>query len=182
MLDALSGASRIAVAERAIVTPAAWDVARERGVKIVRSGGCFGEHRFASHLKCAAKRDDTASATSLLIVVRNTDAIDRLWDDVRGPWRRELLGCPDDASAQAISALCRGDASCIVIFAAQAHRAACLANRNERVKAVVVGDAGDVRSVRSQLRANVWCVDPADRSWFELRNLIRAISAQGEPR
>jgi hypothetical protein len=55
------------------------------------------------------------------------------------------------------------------------HRAACLANRNAAVKAVAVRDASDVRQVRKQLRANVWCVDPENKRWFELRNLMRAI-------
>ena len=102
--------------------------------------------------------------------------MERLWSDLQGAWRRELLGCPDDAAKLAISAIARGETNTAVILAAQTHRAACLANRNEAVKAVAIRDAADVPVVRKQLRANVWCGDPSGRSWFELRNLMRAIS------
>ena len=111
-----------------------------------------------------------------MIIVQNTDAIDRLWNDLSSTWRRELLGCPDDAAKLATSAVCRGETSTIVIFAEQAHRAACLANRNDRVKAVAIHDAGEVRTIKNQLRANVWCLNPTDRTWFQLKNLLRAIT------
>src|SRR5690606_12225821 len=111
-----------------------------------------------------------------LIVVHSTDAVERVWEDIRNSWRRELLGCPDDAATQAISAICRGETSTVAILATQTHRAACLANRNEQVKAVAIRDAGDVRTIRKQLRTNVWCLDPTGRSWFELRTLLRAIT------
>ena len=39
-----------------------------------------------------------------------------------------------------------------------------------------VNDAGEVRTIKQQLRANVWCIDPTGRTWFELRNLLRSIS------
>ncbi len=183
LLDALNdGASRIVVAERAIVTPAAGDVARERGVEIVRSGDRFPERRFAAHLKCTSKQDAVAAMPLRLIVVRSTDAVDRLCENLHPKWERELLGCPDDAAAFAISAVCRGDAAAVVILAEQAHRVACLSNRNESINAVAVSEIGGIRNIKQQLRANVWCVDPTGRSWFELRNLLRAIGAQGEPR
>ena len=37
LLTQVNGQSRIVVSERAIVTPAAWDAAKERGIEIVRS-------------------------------------------------------------------------------------------------------------------------------------------------
>jgi hypothetical protein len=63
-----------------------------------------------------------------------------------------------------------------VILAEQTHRAACLANRHERVKAVAVRDAGEMRAIRKQLRANTWCIDPSGRSWFELRSRLKSIT------
>lgn len=174
LLESLSGQTQITVSQKAIVTPAAWDVARERGLEIVRR-----RSQLSAHLKCAAKPDVAmTTASSLLIVVRHTDSIDRLWEDVGNDWRRELLGCPDDAADLAVGAICRGDAKRTVILAEQTHRTACLANRNERIKAVAIGDAGDIRSIRKQLTANVWCIDPTGRSWFQLRNTFRAITEQ----
>jgi hypothetical protein len=75
----------------------------------------------------------------------------------------------------AISAICRGETLTVVILAEQVHRAACLSNRNDNVKGAAVTGPGDIKAVRKQLRANVWCVDPGQRSYFELKNIFREI-------
>lgn len=181
LLGSMNGASQVTVGDRAIVTPAAWDAARERGVEIVRSSprpmphgpGGKGDREPSNDVSHGVK---PVGLGALMIVVRNTDVVERVSEEVRSCWRREILGCPDDAASLAISTICRGDADTVVIIAEQTHRAACLANRNERVKAVAVADASDARRVRSQIRANVWCIDPTNRSWFELRNLFSVIS------
>lgn len=165
--------TRVIVPLRAIVTPAAWDAASERGLEIIRDNAGL-----AAPFTDAADNELRTAAARLLIVVRHTDAVGRLAEDLRGRWRREPVDCPDDAAALAISGICRGDASMAMIFAEQAHRAACLANRNERVKAAAIRDAVDVPIVRRQLRANVWCLDPTGRGWFELRRLLQAIEAE----
>ena len=167
---------RIAVRDRAIVTPAAWDAARERGIEIVRTSAMAAGPGIAKTLTAARQGHPARLGRPQLFVVHSTDASERLWEEIRDCWRRELLSCPDDAAAQAISAICRGETATVVILATQTHRAACLANRNEKVKAVVIRDAGDVRTIRKQLRANVWCLDPTERSWFELRTLLRTIN------
>lgn len=174
LLGHVSGTSQVVVSERGIITPAAWDAARERGVEIVRASVAST----SSEARSSERHTSEATTSSLpqLIVVKHTDAVDRLWEDLRGHWRRELLGCPDEAAALATSAICRGETSTVAILATQPHRAACLANRNETIKAVAIQDVGDVRSIRKQLRANVWCLDPSGRSWFELRNLLRSIT------
>lgn len=176
LLAHVAGQSRIAVRDRAIVTPAAWDTARERGIEIVRASATAAEQGNAKPV--TAKKQGHPAGVDLpqLLVVHSTDAVERVWEDIRDRWRRELLGCPDDAAALAISAICRGETSTVVMLATQTHRAACLANRNEQVKAVAIRDAGDVRTIRKQLRANVWCLDPAGKSWFELRTLLRTIT------
>jgi hypothetical protein len=173
LLSTVNGASRVTVPDRAIITPSAWDIAKQRRIEIVRT-----PVHSAAQLGTAAKRNVGESKAPLLVIVRHTDAVARLWDDLKPAWRREVLGCPDDAAALATSAICRGESAVIVILAEQAHRAACFANRNERVKAVVVRDAGEVREIQTQLRANVWCIDPSKQSWFELRNLMRAVVAR----
>ena len=174
LLGAVNGQSRIVVSEKAIVTPAAWDTAKERGVEIVRSAGLGDDD---SSFKTSSKGPASEGAASpLLIIVRNTEAVERIWDEMKTSWRRELLGCPDDAATLATSAVCRGDAEVIVILAEQTHRVACLANRNERIKAVAVNDSRDLRTIKQQLRANVWCLDPTERSWFELRRLLQVIT------
>lgn len=176
LLAHANGDARVAVRDKAIVTPAAWDAARERGVEIVRVSASAAARRDAKRVPDNGQRGAATNGLPQLIVVHSTDVVERVWEEIRGGWQRELLSCPDDAAAQAISAICRGETSTVAILATQTHRAACLANRNEKVKAVAIRDAGDVRTIRKQLRANVWCLDPAGRSWFELRTLLRAIT------
>jgi hypothetical protein len=185
LLSAVTGGSRIVVSDQAIITPAAWDAAREHAIEIARQSPRATPRGYTSAGdESSNQREQTVGPDGarqvglgpLLIVVKSTDAVARLRDDLRGRWRRELLGWVDDAAALAVSAICRGETATVVVFAEQTHRAACLVNRNERVKGVAIADARDVRAVRMQLRANVWCVDPAGRSWFELRNVLRTIS------
>jgi hypothetical protein len=176
LLAHVNGEARIAVRDRAVVTPAAWDAARERGIEIVRASTTVAERGSAKAVPAKTQGKSAGVGLPQLFVVHSTDGVERLWEDIRINWQRELLGCPDDAAAQATSAICRGETSTVAILATQTHRAACLANRNEQVKAVAIRDAGDVRTIRKQLRANVWCFDPTERSWFELRTLLRAIT------
>ena len=89
-----------------------------------------------------------------------------------------MVACPDDAAKLAIAELSRGGASQAVILAEQTFRAACLANRNDKVKAAAIESAVDIKSARQQIRVNTWCLDPGDKSWFELRNVFRAIEAK----
>ena len=169
----VSDGADVDVGSRSIVTPAAWDYARDHGV-VIRRGAEKPQAR-AGDQRTPVDTGVSAHREALFVVVRSTPAVDRLYEDVKSVWRRELLGCPDDAASLAIAAVSRGETESVLILAEQTHRAACLANRNDAVKAVAVQDAADVRSVRTQLRANVWCVDPEKKSWFELRNLVRAI-------
>jgi hypothetical protein len=164
LAERVNGASVVAVGPKSLVTPAAQDFLRDRGLTLRRS-----ESKPASH------SESKSTLAPLLIVVRNTPAVDRLWQDLQSTWKRELLGCPDDAAKLAISAVTRGEASPVVILAEQTHRAACLANRNDKVKAVAILCAGDVRIARNQLRVNTWSLNPTNLSWFELKNVIRAM-------
>jgi hypothetical protein len=170
--ELIGDAGTVAIPKKSIITPAAWDVIKELGLEVRRPARAGEAAKPATTLTAAA----TSTATGkLLIIVRNTDAVDRLWLDLQSSWRRELLGCPDDAAKLAISEVTRGETASVVILAEQSHRAACLANRHEKVKAVAIRDAAEVKAIGRQLKANVWCIDPTGRSWFELRNLFRAI-------
>lgn len=175
LAERVNGQKLVTVGPKALVTPAAWDLIRDRGLTLQR-GDTKPKATDTGAATAVTTKTTEVTGRPLLFVVRNTDAVERLWSDLQGAWRRELLGCPDDAAKLAISAIARGETNTAVILAAQTHRAACLANRNEAVKAVAVRDAADVPVVRKQLRANVWCVDPSGRSWFELRNLMKAIN------
>lgn len=171
--DRIGGAGVVSIPTKSIITPAAWDVIRELGIEVQRPGRA-GDVRSKAAVNEGSGAFKSASCR-LLIVVRNTEAVDRIWLDLQSSWRRELLGCSDDAAKLAIGEITRGETTSVVILAEQSHRAACLANRHEKVKAAAIRDAADVKVIAKQLKCNVWCLDPTGRSWFELRNVFRAI-------
>ncbi len=172
--EQIGQAGTVAIPKKSIITPAAWDVIRQLGIEVQRPGK-VGEGQSKLPAASASGAANSTATGRLLIVVRHTDAVDRLWQDLQSSWRRELLGCPDDAAKLAISELLRGDTAGVVILAEQSHRAACFANRHERVKAAAIRDAAEVKLIGKQMKTNVWCIDPTGRSWFELRNIFRAI-------
>lgn len=178
--DRVNGAATIGIGPKAILTPSARDFIKERGLRIDRVSTAAVQASPVSSREpasgAAVDQPSTINHQPLLVVVRNTDAVTKLWTDLQATWSRELLGCADDAASLTIRELARGAVQTVVILAEQTHRAACLANRSPAVKAVAVRDAGDVALVRRQLRANVWCIDPTPKSWFELKNLINAVT------
>lgn len=174
LLEQLPVGGAVIVSAKSIVTPAAWDVVRAHQLQISRSGIATQHSQAGTNGRVREQKQTQQSTGFRLVIVQHSSAIQQLLDEWTGP-PRELFGCPDDAAKFAISEISRGGAEGILIFAEQVHRAVCLANRHARVKAVAVVDRGDVQIVRKQLRANVWCVNPVGRSYFELRNLLRAI-------
>jgi hypothetical protein len=181
LAERIDVATVVAIASRAILTPSARDFIKERGLQIDRAAPVSSKAATSPVTQgvgagAPIPHPSNLSSQRLLVVVRNTDAVAKLWTDLQATWSRELLGCPDDAASLAVREIARGAVQAAVILAEQAHRAACLANRSPAVKAVAVRDAGEVAQVRRQLRANVWCIDPTPKSWFELRNLLSAVT------
>jgi hypothetical protein len=80
-----------------------------------------------------------------------------------------------------VSGLCRGEFSGAAILTDDPERAACRANRNDRIRAAAVGSVADVKRINTQLGANLFALAPAERSFFELRNLLRAVVTGGTP-
>jgi hypothetical protein len=156
------GTSQLVVTPKAILTPAALDVVRARKLKILR--------------EAAGKSVVGTPTRRLAVVVKSSPVLDRLLTDRSLGWTRELLGCPDDAAKLAIGAICRGDADAVAIFATQHYRAACFANRHERVKAVAVATVDELQKAAAQMRVNVVSIDPTSRSDFEIRRILDAVA------
>jgi hypothetical protein len=171
VLEKIPSGKDVRIPAKAIVTPAARDIVKARKLRLHRV-----DVRNSS--SSTSPKSVASSSNRLLIVVQNTAAVDQLYSTLNGTWQRELVGCPDDAAKLAIAELSRGGASTVVILAEQTYRAAALANRHQAVKAVAIHEATEIRLVRQQLRANTWCVNPAGRTFFELRNLIQRIAPE----
>lgn len=169
LAEKATGATQIIIPVKAILTPTAHDFLKTSRAQVVRGNGA-----------AVVKSGEVKSSTWKWITVTSTPAVARLSDELGAGWSREVLGCPDDAASLAISAICRGEASGVVIVSKQHFRAACRANRNEKVRAVPVSSPAEVKAAREQLRLNVIAIDPTSRSYFELKNILGAFTAPAQ--
>lgn len=168
--EKVAGRSNVFVGERAIVTPSARDWLRHNNVELI-------------HETNAASAGVTASiemkSDKLVITHSASQTIDRVLEDAgqrsNGGWNRKSVESADEAANKSIGELRRESSRMIVVLTSEPEVAACLANRNEKVKAAVVADAAAVARVKSSLDGNVFVIDPAGRSFFELRNILRQI-------
>jgi hypothetical protein len=97
-------------------------------------------------------------------------------------WKTELLGTPQEAAEQAVRAICTGEANGVLALCRAAPIVACLANRNAKVRSAVLHSAKDLPELVAQLDPNVLVIDPAQKSFMELRNVVRAVGALQKPR
>lgn len=163
LAESVNGSARVAIGTKAILTPSARDWVRTRGVEIIREG--------TPQTKSASR--------SQVIVVTSTPQVLAVIDGLRQEGiiaERKLTGTPTEAAALATSALCRGEAEQVVLFTDQPELAACLANRNEQVRAAPVGDAAAVERALKILRANLLAVDPTGRGAYELKSMLRGVA------
>lgn len=159
------GKSVVEVSSQAIVTPSARDWLKQNRIELTR-------------------RPDAETSTNnqkpdwLLVVQTTGAAVEIVLDDAGRSGApgslRESASDAASAAKLAIAAVERGG-KCVV-FSAEPEIVACLANRNEKVRAAVVADAAAVDRVKSGLDGNAFVVDPTGRSFFELRNLLRRIA------
>lgn len=166
LTEKATGATQIIIPAKAILTPTAHDFLKVSHAQVVRGGGS----------SATAKVGEVSLTTWKLITVTSTPAVARLSGELATGWSREILGCVDDAASLAISSICRGDAGGIVILSKQHFRAACRANRNDKVRAVSISSPAEVKSAREQLRLNVIAINPTNRSYFELKNILGAFT------
>jgi hypothetical protein len=159
--ETVNGSVQVRIGPKAILTPSARDFLRSRGIEIIREG----PHAKSTH----ASRWQVLVTKSTPQIAAAVESLKTsgITCDVR------LLGTPAEAVAQAIGALCRGEAERIVIFTDEPEWAACQANRNDRVRAAAVGDVAAVERVQLSLKANVLAINPAGRGVNELSALLR---------
>jgi hypothetical protein len=161
-----SGRKWISVTSKAIVTPSARDWLRHNNVELIRG--------------VASGTGSQPIESGRLVITHSSDqTIDRVLEDASrqssGGWNRKSVESVDEAAKKAIGELRRESSRVIVVLTSEPEVAACLANRNEKVRAAVVADAAAVARVKSGLDGNVFVVDPTGRSFFEMRNLLRRI-------
>ena len=159
------GKSVVEVSSRAIVTPSARDWLKQNRIELTRGTD--------------AKTSTNQQKPDWLLVVQTAgEAVEAVLEDADRAGaigsHRETASDAASAAKAAVAAVDRGD-KCVVL-SADPESVACLANRNERVRAAVVADAAMVDRVKSGLDGNAFVIDPADRNFFELRKLLRRIA------
>ena len=161
-----AGQQQVAIAPKAIVTPSARDWLRHNRVELIRGA--------------ASKAAEDTIESDRLVITHSTDqTIDRVLEEAdrpaNGEWKRKSVSCADEAAKKVIGEFRRESSRVIVVLTSEPEVVACLANRSEKVKAAVITDAAAVAKVKSRLDGNVFVIDPAGRSFFELRNILRRV-------
>jgi hypothetical protein len=168
LAEKVAGRSKVVVEERAIVTPSARDWLRHNKVELI-------------HGATGASASVEMKSDKLVITQSSSQTIDRVLEDAgrksNGGWNRKSVESADEAAKKAIGEFRRESSRVIVVLTSEPEFAACLANRNEKVRAAVVADAAAVVRVKSRLDGNVFVIDPAGRSFFELRNILRRVQS-----
>jgi hypothetical protein len=156
----------VRIGTKAILTPSARDFVSQHGIKIVReSAGSASQS--AAHWQAIVTRSSPHIAEAVASL-KSAGIVCAL----------RLLGQPQEAADAAISAVCRGEATQIVIFTDHPELLACLANRNGAIRAAVAGDVTTIERSRHDLTANVLAIDPTNKSVHELKSLLKAFSAR----
>lgn len=160
LAGSVNGHARVSIGAKAILTPSARDFVRARGIEVVRESSSRATKPALRWQVIVSKT--TPQLASALHALKQS----------RGD--TTLSGQPAEAAALAISALCRGEAERVVVFSDQPELAACLANRNDRVRAAAVADEVSVERVRKSLPANLLAIDPSGKGVHELKSLLKA--------
>ena len=165
-----NGRTTIRIVRSSLLTPSARDYLRAHGISV--------EWPVTDSTQAASAGHWAAIVVSKTAVVEQ--AVDDLTRTGGVEMARQLVGTIKEAVETAVSGLCRAETAGVVIFASNPERVVCLANRNCRIRAAAVADIQALKSARCQIGANLICIDPEGRSYFELRRLLQELTT-GEP-
>jgi hypothetical protein len=148
-------------ASRAIVTPAAKDELRDRGIALQRG--------------VSTDASDTVTTRTLLFAAEercDTDALARSLRPVNVGIETVVIG--DLANTvDALAGQVARDGTVAVIATARPAAAVCLANRHMGVRAVAAGGIGDVERAVAAVGANMLVIDTVGTSTHTLRMAVR---------
>jgi hypothetical protein len=165
----INGAKRIEIGVKSVLTPSARDFLSKQKIKWQRQSQTI----FTTQIHWKA------------IVVQSTSAVTAALNDLEHStqtcWKQEIAGTTCEAVSEAVSALCRAEADGVVIFTAKSESVACKVNRNLKVRAAVVGDVRRAESIKTEMGVNLFCINPDGKTYIELRNLLRAVTAGAAP-
>jgi len=160
----------LVIAPRAIVTPTAQDILRQRDIRLVREGG--------------AKESSTSPGKWKILLSAATPEAQRAAGDLLKKGEiagREVVACTQDALKQAVTALSRAEVDGILGFVREPIRAAAQANQSRKIRAAAIANVSMLEEARAELSPNLVWINPHKRSWFELKTLLSACVGGGKP-
>ncbi|QDT36485.1 hypothetical protein [Stratiformator vulcanicus] len=105
---------------------------------------------------------------------------DRVIKNSKMAFRRELVGCPAEATDHATAELLRGAADGAIVITNEPEVAACRANRSRGIRGCVATDPDQVDRVTRQLNPNYWAVTELQAFRFgQILNAIVSRAASG---
>lgn len=164
--ERLNGKKQVRIPAKAVLTPSARDFLRASNIVCVR-----GE---------TSAKPETAAGRWLVIVSSSSNAIEAAVTaqrDTAAHWEQKVSGTAEEAAKLAVGAVCRGEATGVVVISKAPEVVACLSNRNDKIRAAVVGCVKTVDAARRKIGANVIAIHPGTKGSFELRNMLKAFAA-----
>lgn len=165
----LNGQREIQLTPRTIVTPLAADELRARGVRISWQDAKPAAAALApqaGHWGYALERAEPTVAAAVLALER--DGVTLMSLNPAAPsasaWARAVAEC-----------VARGECAGGVLFCGDPALACCVANKVAGLRAVAVLTPAQAARARSGLNANLLAVEMPGRTFFELRQILRAI-------
>jgi hypothetical protein len=161
------GVESLSIKREAIITPSGRDWLRKHDV---------------SWKRVNKTTDSNQKSAWRLIVATPSDAIEKLNEEVnRWGWIVDCVNGAEEAAVCGVTSLSE-ETQGVVILTSEPERVVCRANRHSHIRAASVSEVSDVTRVQQQLGANLVALSPGNRGFFELRNMMKTLSAGGPPK
>ena len=158
----LDGVQMVTAPERAVVTPAALDHLRERGVRLVRRETKKNGAKQSQNVSLIVGVADAAFRPAELVRLLREQGI-----EVEQVAASGLTGVVDELADQVGKGGRTG-----LLLTDQAAAGACLANRSSGVRAACVASLAGVEAAIRTLGVNLLIVEPAGRGLHELKQIV----------
>lgn len=161
----LTGIRRLVVSPRAVVTPAARDLLKEKNVTLVRS--LPAPKAITTRVALAA----TDTKVGLPEIVRS---LERQQTEVEQVTKTQIVEAVKDLTERVATS-----GKLAVLITSEVTKALCIANRHPGIRAAAASSRSEVQEIVTSIGANFLVVDPSKRSRFELQRIVEAFCLSG---
>ncbi len=162
LADRVANMRRVLIGARAVVTPSARDLLKEKNITLVRALKAMPSNSVRVILAVA---DSKIDASSIVRSLQQHVSVDQL----------SAVGLVEAVTALADQLSKNGTTG--VLLTANVAAALCIANRRHGVRAATASNRGELNDVLRSVGANLLIVDSLRRSPAELQRIIEAFAA-----